>query len=64
MLPDSHGKVVGSGAAGLVQLPDWHVSTPQKASPVPHSPSRLQQSPQVPAHSLLPWSAPQVPSVL
>ena len=54
---------VGS-VSGMVQLPEKHTDLPQKSSPVPQAPSRLQQSPHLPAHSRLPWSGPQVPSVL
>ena len=46
------------------QSPVWQVVLPQKSAPVPHLPSRLQQLPHLPAHRLLPWSIPHVPSVL
>lgn len=38
--------------AGSVQFPSWQLPYSQKAGPVPHFPSALQQSPQTPAHCL------------
>jgi hypothetical protein len=46
------------------QSPAWHTSRPQKSSPVPHRPSRLQQLPHLPAHCRLPCWEPHLPSVL
>lgn len=63
VFPDSHGNGAGV-VTGLVQLPAWQLLIPQKSSPVPQAPSKLQQSPHLPAQRRKPWSKPQVPSVL
>ena len=34
----------------IVQLPLWHLFTPQNSSPVPHLPAALQQEPHLPPH--------------
>lgn len=58
---------VPAGCSSCFQMshsPLWQVKSPQNSLPVPHRPSMLQQLPQRPAQTRLPWFWPQVPSVL
>src|ERR1051325_492035 len=56
------GKVGNCGFAKKVQFPDSHLPLSQKLGPVPHLPSKLQQSPHLPPHRRPPFLGPHLPS--
>jgi hypothetical protein len=57
--------VIGDPAfpgSGAVQFPDSQLPLPQKTSPVPQTPSKLQQFPHLPPHKRFPFLGPHLPS--